>query len=76
MNTSNLLDQLLKAGQQAMQKPAAKSPQVQQAGGLGGLLSGAGLGSLLSGAVAVRWRPVPSVCCWATRRRARWAARR
>ncbi|MDV2687192.1 hypothetical protein RYX56_22870, partial [Alkalihalophilus lindianensis] len=50
MNTSNLLDQLLKAGQQAMQKPAAKSPQGQQAGGLGGLLSGGGLGSLLSGA--------------------------
>lgn len=50
MNTSNLLDQLLKAGQQAMHKPAGNSGQGQQAGGLGGLLSGGGLGSLLSGA--------------------------
>ena len=29
MNTSNLLDQLLKAGQQAMQKPATKNTQGQ-----------------------------------------------
>lgn len=50
MNTSNLLDQLLKAGQQAMQKPTGNPSQGQSSGGLGGLLSGGGLGSLLSGA--------------------------
>ncbi|MFI8610658.1 tellurite resistance TerB family protein [Pseudomonas sp. NPDC077649] len=49
MNTSNLLDQLLKAGQQAMQKSSSGQTQ-GSAGGLGGLLSGSGLGSLLSGA--------------------------
>lgn len=50
MNTSNLLDQLLKAGQQAMGQPASEPPRGNAAGGLNGLLSGSGLGGLLSGA--------------------------
>lgn len=54
MNTRGLLDQLLKSGQDMLQKPSAQpSAKGGAAGGLGGLLSGAnaaGLGSLLSGA--------------------------
>lgn len=53
MNTSGLLDQLLKSGQQLLQNKAGAQPgQAQGAdkGALGGLLGGSGgLGSLLSG---------------------------
>ena len=53
MNTRGLLDQLLKSGQDLLQKKAGGSPTSSGQGGLGGLLGKAGggnLGGLLSGA--------------------------
>lgn len=54
MKTSGLLDQLLKSGQDLLQKKQGSTSTGGSAGGLGGLLSGSGgaggLGSLLSGA--------------------------
>lgn len=52
MNTTGLLDQLLKSGQSLLQKQQGSQPPSQQAapGGLGDLLSGNSLGGLLSGA--------------------------
>ncbi|MES2821199.1 MAG: tellurite resistance TerB family protein [Pseudomonadota bacterium] len=57
MNTRGLLDQLLKSGQDLLQKKTGQAPaqggSASGLGGLGGLLSGGtagGLGSLLSGA--------------------------
>lgn len=54
MKTSGLLDQLLKSGQDLLQKKQGSGPTGGSAGGLGDLLSGSGsgggLGSLLSGA--------------------------
>lgn len=49
MNTRGLLDQLLKSGQEMLEKKAGGS-QGKSSGGLGGLLGGGNLGSLLSGA--------------------------
>nr|MBF0681171.1 DUF533 domain-containing protein [Pseudomonas sp.] len=52
MKTSGLLDQLLKSGQDLLQKKQGSTSTGGSAGGLGGLLSGSGgaggLGSLLS----------------------------
>jgi uncharacterized membrane protein YebE (DUF533 family) len=54
MNTRGLLDQLLKSGQDLLQKKNGGSQNKSSAGGLGGLLGGAGgsggLGGMLSGA--------------------------
>lgn len=53
MKTSGLLDQLLKSGQDLLQKKQGSNPAGGSGGGLGDLLSGGGsggLGNLLSGA--------------------------
>lgn len=53
MKTSGLLDQLLKSGQDLLQKKQGSNPMGGAGGGLGDLLSGGGkggLGNLLSGA--------------------------
>jgi uncharacterized membrane protein YebE (DUF533 family) len=54
MNTRGLLDQLLRSGQDMLQKKAGGSHNKASSGGLGGLLGGSagagGLGGLLSGA--------------------------
>ena len=50
MNTRGLLDQLLKSGQQLLEKQGGASKAGGAAGGLGGLLSGAG-GGLLGGGI-------------------------
>jgi len=54
MNTRGLLDQLLRSGQDMLQKKAGGSQNKASSGGLGGLLGGSagagGLGGLLSGA--------------------------
>ncbi|HDS1682625.1 TPA: tellurite resistance TerB family protein [Pseudomonas putida] len=53
MNTRGLLDQLLKSGQELLNKqPGAGKPSAG-AGGLGGLLSGAGTGALGAGALGL-----------------------
>ncbi|WP_079229496.1 tellurite resistance TerB family protein [Pseudomonas putida] len=53
MNTRGLLDQLLKSGQELLNKqPGAGKPSAG-AGGLGGLLSGAGAGALGAGALGL-----------------------
>lgn len=60
MNTRGLLDQLLKSGQDMLQKKSGGHQNKSSGSGLGGLLGGSGgsggLGGLLSGAGAVRWR--------------------
>ncbi len=53
MNTRGLLDQLLKSGQQLLEKQAGGTKTGAGAGGLGGLLSGAGGGLLGGGALGV-----------------------
>lgn len=53
MNTRGLLDQLLKSGQQLLEKQAGGAKTGTGAGGLGGLLSGAGGGLLGGGALGV-----------------------
>ncbi len=53
MNTRGLLDQLLKSGQQLLEKQAGGAKTGASAGGLGGLLSGAGGGLLGGGALGV-----------------------
>ncbi len=53
MNTRGLLDQLLKSGQQLLEKQAGGAKTGAGAGGLGGLLSGAGGGLLGGGALGV-----------------------
>ncbi|MBI6925659.1 MULTISPECIES: tellurite resistance TerB family protein [Pseudomonas] len=53
MNTRGLLDQLLKSGQQLLEKQAGGAKSGAGAGGLGGLLSGAGGGLLGGGALGV-----------------------
>ncbi|MBV4492658.1 tellurite resistance TerB family protein [Pseudomonas oryzicola] len=53
MNTRNLLDQLLKSGQQLLEKQGAAGKPGSTAGGLGGLLSGAGGGLLGGGALGL-----------------------
>ncbi|QXI48921.1 tellurite resistance TerB family protein [Pseudomonas anuradhapurensis] len=53
MNTRNLLDQLLKSGQQLLDKQGATAKPGSAAGGLGGLLSGAGGGLLGGGALGL-----------------------
>ncbi|MBK4988258.1 MULTISPECIES: tellurite resistance TerB family protein [Pseudomonas] len=53
MNTRGLLDQLLKSGQQLLEKQAGGGKPGAGAGGLGGLLSGAGGGLLGGGALGV-----------------------
>ena len=53
MNTRDLLDQLLKSGQEMLQNSGANPQQPEKEGQkdvLGGLLGGSGLGGLLSGA--------------------------
>lgn len=50
MNTRGLLDQLLKSGQDMLQKKAGGQPKSDDKGALGGLLGSGGLGSLLGGA--------------------------
>ncbi|MGS7252756.1 tellurite resistance TerB family protein [Pseudomonas anuradhapurensis] len=53
MNTRNLLDQLLKSGQQLLDKQGTTAKPGSAAGGLGGLLSGAGGGLLGGGALGL-----------------------
>ncbi|HEN8800711.1 tellurite resistance TerB family protein [Pseudomonas sp. CM25] len=53
MNTRGLLDQLLKSGQQLLDKKAGTSQSASAGGGLGGLLSGAGGGLLGGGALGL-----------------------
>ncbi|NIF29654.1 tellurite resistance TerB family protein [Pantoea sp. Tr-811] len=53
MNTRGLLDQLLKSGQQLLNKQPASGQPSGNAGGLGGLLSGAGGGALAAGAIGL-----------------------
>lgn len=56
MNTRGLLDQLLKSGQQLLEKQAGKGGSNKpgtSAGGLGGLLSGVGGGALGAGALGL-----------------------
>ncbi|MGY4523850.1 tellurite resistance TerB family protein [Pseudomonas sp. UBA4617] len=53
MNTRNLLDQLLKSGQQLLDKQGAAGKPGNAAGGLGGLLSGSGGGLLGGGALGL-----------------------
>ena len=53
MNTRGLLDQLLKSGQQLLEKQGGASKAGGAAGGLGGLLSGAGGGLLGGGALGL-----------------------
>ncbi|MFT0477258.1 tellurite resistance TerB family protein [Pseudomonas antarctica] len=50
MNTRGLLDQLLKSGQDMLQKKAGDPRKPNDKGALDGLLGGGGLGSLLGGA--------------------------
>lgn len=51
MNTRGLLDQLLKSGQQLLEKQGGANKPGGASGGLGGLLSGAGGGLLGGGAL-------------------------
>ncbi|WDY56966.1 tellurite resistance TerB family protein [Pseudomonas sp. PSKL.D1] len=53
MNTRGLLDQLLKSGQQMLNKQSGASKPASGSGGLGGLLSGAGGGALAAGAMGL-----------------------
>jgi len=53
MNTRGLLDQLLKSGQQMLEKQGGSNKSGSAAGGLGGLLSGAGGGLLGGGALGL-----------------------
>jgi len=53
MNTRGLLDQLLKSGQQMLEKQGGGNKSGSAAGGLGGLLSGAGGGLLGGGALGL-----------------------
>ena len=53
MNTRGLLDQLLKSGQELLNKQSAAGKPSAGAGGLGGLLSGAGGGALGAGALGL-----------------------
>lgn len=53
MNTRGLLDQLLKSGQQLLEKQGGANKSGSAAGGLGGLLSGAGGGLLGGGALGL-----------------------
>ncbi|MBA6116118.1 MULTISPECIES: tellurite resistance TerB family protein [Pseudomonas] len=53
MNTRGLLDQLLKSGQELLNKQAGAGKPGAGAGGLGGLLSGAGGGALAAGAMGL-----------------------
>ena len=50
MNTRELLDQLLKSGQDMLQNKAGGQRKSNDKGALGGLLNGGGLGSMLGGA--------------------------
>jgi len=51
MNTRGLLDQLLKSGQDLLQKQSGSTPK--SSGGLGGLLSGVGGGAAAAGALGL-----------------------
>lgn len=51
MNTRGLLDQLLKSGQDLLQKQSGSAPK--NGGGLGGLLSGVGGGAAAAGALGL-----------------------
>ncbi|MEE1922157.1 tellurite resistance TerB family protein [Pseudomonas sp. 148P] len=51
MNTRGLLDQLLKSGQDLLQKQSGSAPK--SSGGLGGLLSGVGGGAAAAGALGL-----------------------
>ena len=53
MNTRGLLDQLLKSGQQMLEKQGGANKSGSAGGGLGGLLSGAGGGLLGGGALGL-----------------------
>ncbi|MGO0632337.1 tellurite resistance TerB family protein [Pseudomonas sp. SAR267] len=53
MNTRGLLDQLLKSGQELLNKPSAAGKPSAGRGGLGSLLSGAGGGALGAGALGL-----------------------
>ncbi|WP_434120077.1 tellurite resistance TerB family protein [Pseudomonas fortuita] len=53
MNTRGLLDQLLKSGQQMLEKQGGANTSGSAGGGLGGLLSGAGGGLLGGGALGL-----------------------
>lgn len=53
MNTRGLLDQLLKSGQQLLNKQSSAGKPPSGAGGLGSLLSGAGGGALAAGAMGL-----------------------
>ena len=53
MNTRGLLDQLLKSGQQLLEKQGGATKPGNPSGGLGGLLSGAGGGLLGGGALGL-----------------------
>ncbi|MBH3414616.1 MULTISPECIES: tellurite resistance TerB family protein [Pseudomonas] len=53
MNTRGLLDQLLKSGQELLNKPSAAGKPSAGTGGLGSLLSGAGGGALGAGALGL-----------------------
>lgn len=53
MNTRGLLDQLLKSGQELLNKPSAAGKPPSGGGGLGSLLSGAGGGALGAGALGL-----------------------
>ncbi|GLO13862.1 protein YebE [Pseudomonas putida] len=53
MNTRGLLDQLLKSGQQMLEKQGRANTSGSTSGGLGGLLSGAGGGLLGGGALGL-----------------------
>ncbi|EKT4453016.1 MULTISPECIES: tellurite resistance TerB family protein [Pseudomonas] len=53
MNTRGLLDQLLKSGQQMLEKQGGANTSSSAGGGLGGLLSGAGGGLLGGGALGL-----------------------
>ncbi|AFK68225.1 hypothetical protein A210_21465 [Pseudomonas putida SJTE-1] len=53
MNTRGLLDQLLKSGQQLLEKQGGTTKPGNPSGGLGGLLSGAGGGLLGGGALGL-----------------------
>ncbi|WP_176509743.1 MULTISPECIES: tellurite resistance TerB family protein [Pseudomonas] len=53
MNTRGLLDQLLKSGQELLNKPSAAGEPSAGTGGLGSLLSGAGGGALGAGALGL-----------------------
>jgi hypothetical protein len=64
MNTSDLLEQLLRAGQGSAQQRGAAPSQGGIDGGLGGLLGGLLGGGAGSSMGAVAWA-VCSVDCWA-----------